>query len=125
MRTTITALLLVILGGIVPAAPTSDVGSVLLGGRANYATIGGPDYLAIRADRGTLVRICGAGECQTLRSTDYGPAKRTGDIADIALGRFAAICGWSVPVARRMGECDVTIETLTDIPLPATDTEEP
>lgn len=104
----------VILLGLAPNA--------ILGGTANYADPGhGPDYLAIRADRGTLVRICGAGGCWRTRSTDYGPARSTGDVADIALVRFAAICGWSVAVARQMGECQVTIEYVDDIPLPPTD----
>lgn len=78
-------------------------------GRANYATLGSR-YLALREKRGTRVRICGDGGCVRMTSTDYGPAKRTGDIADIALPVFAKVCGWSVEKARRMGECDVTIE---------------
>ena len=92
-------------------------------GTANYATIGGPRYLAIRAKRGTLVRITGPGGEWVTRSTDYGPAKGTGDIADIALGEFARLCGWTVEFAREMGECEVTIERLGDIALPETDTE--
>lgn len=106
-------------------ADVRAVGTALLAGRANYAAPShGSSYLAIRADRGTLVKICGAGSCWTTRSTDYGPAKRTGDVADIALVRFAEICGWSVARARQMGECDVTIEFLGEsIVLPATDTE--
>lgn len=92
-------------------------------GRANYANPShGPDYLAIRADRGTLVRICGAGACWVTRSTDYGPDKDTGDIADIALVQFARICGWTIEHARRMGECDVTVERLGDIKPPETST---
>jgi hypothetical protein len=91
-------------------------------GVANYADPShGPDYLAIRAPRGTWVTITGKGGTVTMASTDYGPARSTGDVADIALVRFAKVCGWSVPVARRMGECTVTIETV-DASLPATDT---
>lgn len=105
-------------------AVDGEIGTVIESGRANYATIGGPNYLAIRSPRGTTVKICGAGGCDTMVSTDYGPAKRTGDIADIALGRFARICGWSVEKARAMGECDVTIEYLGKIRLPETDTDE-
>lgn len=103
-------------GGETPAAHS------LITGRANYATCCGSRYLAMRLDRGTLVRITGAGGSWTTRTTDYGPAKRTGDIADIALGRFAEVCGWSVAHARRMGECDVTVELLGEIELPETDT---
>jgi hypothetical protein len=91
-------------------------------GRANFAEPShGIDYLALREKRGTLVEICGAGGCLRMVSTDYGPDKDTGDLADIALVRFAAVCGWSVSVARRMGECDVTIEKLRVPHAPATD----
>lgn len=114
------AILLVVL-----ATAFGQVGTPLIGGRANYANPShGSDYLAMRLDRGTVVRICGAGDCWTTKTTDYGPAKRTGDIADIALVQFARICGWSVAHARRMGECDVEIEILGDIKLPETSTVE-
>jgi hypothetical protein len=101
------------------------VGTALIGGTANYANPShGRNYLAIRADRGTVVRICGAGDCQVMKSTDYGPAERTGDVADIALYRFAEICGYTVAEARQRGECFVEIEFLGDIELPATDMED-
>lgn len=118
-----TIALVVLAGSLVDVrAEDGDVGTAMIAGRANYAdTSFGPNYLAIRAKRGTLVRICGAGACQILRSTDYGPAKRTGDIADIALVRFAQICGWSVEKAARMGECDIELEFLDSVKLPETD----
>jgi hypothetical protein len=108
------------------APPDGAIGSVLLAGRANFAASShGPNYLAIRFDRGTRVRICGAGGCRVMRSTDYGPKRTTGDLADIALVRFAAICGLSIGEARQAGECDVEIELLGRTPLPETDPEEP
>lgn len=108
------------LGAMVEA----EIGSVLLAGDANFADpIHGSEYLAMRFDRGTPVTITGAGGTWVTRTTDYGPAKSTGDIADIALVRFAAVCGWSIEEARRRGECDVTIELLGEIRLPATDTK--
>lgn len=98
-----------------------------IAGRANYADPSfGADYLAIRAELGTRVRICGAGGCERMTSTDVGPKRSTGDIADIGLATFAKICGWSIAKAERMGECDVSIEFLEAGPaptLPATDTE--
>jgi hypothetical protein len=65
----------------------------ILAGNISYATLG-PDYLAVRAPRGTLVTIC-AKTCQTLRSTDYGPSSRIrpARIADLALNRWLKVCG--------------------------------
>lgn len=104
-------------------------------GTANYAVAShGQDYLAIRAKRGTRVEVCGAGGCKNLVSTDYGPAKRTGDIADIGIYWFARLCGYYDPnaedpyaEARSRGECQVTIRFLGKAPrpeptLPPTDT---
>jgi hypothetical protein len=45
-------------------------------------------------------------------------------VADIALYRFAEICGYTVAEARQRGECFVEIEFLGDIELPATDMED-
>jgi hypothetical protein len=53
---------------------------------------------------------------------DYGPVEATGDIADIALVRFAKVCGYTIPEAKRRGECAVEVEVLGDIELPRTDT---
>ena len=127
--------LLAFMGAFLLLLPPS-VGAREISGDANYAAPShGDDYLAIRADRGTLVEICGAGGCKRLRSTDYGPAKRTGDIADIGLYWFARICGYHNPgaddpyaEARSRGECNVTIEFIRGEPaaprmtLPPTDT---
>jgi hypothetical protein len=67
--------------------------ATILAGNISYATFG-PDYLAVRAPRGTLVTIC-AKTCQTLRSTDYGPSSkiRPARIADLALDRWLKVCG--------------------------------
>lgn len=108
------------------ALALGQVGSVAIGGDANYATAShGVDYLAMRLPRGTIVDICGAGGCwRGARVNDFGPVVATGDIADIALGHFAHVCGYTIRQAERMGECSVTVEIVrVDIPLPATDTE--
>ena len=119
--TLLTLILALSLAAPVQLAPPLEV----VQGVANFAEPGhGSDYLAMRLDRGTRVRITGAGGSWTTRTTDYGPAKRTGDIADIALVRFADICGWSVAVARQRGECYVSVTILSDVELPATDTIE-
>jgi hypothetical protein len=95
-----------------------------LTGTANFARPShGADYLAMRLPRGTVVTICGAGGCWVGVVNDFGPVEATGDIADIALVKFARICGWSIATARRMGECVVTV-TRGGPDLPATDQEE-
>lgn len=102
-----------------------NVGTPLIAGQANYADPShGSGYLAMRLARGTHVRICGAGGCTTMTVNDYGPVEATGDIADIALVRFAKVCGYTIPEAKRRGECAVEVEVLTRVPtvLPATDT---
>jgi hypothetical protein len=72
----------------------------------------GPDYLAIPAGPGHRVEICGPGGCETLTSTDAGPdaaALARGRIADLALVRFAHVCGFSgVDETRRRGLCQAT-----------------
>lgn len=88
-----------------------QVGTVQEGGDANFANPShGSDYLAMRLPRGTIVTITGAGGSWTAPTTDYGPVLATGDIADIALVKFARICGWTIAHARLMGECSVTVE---------------
>lgn len=103
------------------AIALGQVGSVAIGGSANYANPShGPEYLAMRLPRGTVVTITGAGGTWTTAVTDYGPVEATGDIADIALVQFARICGWTVAEARQRGECFVQVE-YGSVPLPATD----
>jgi hypothetical protein len=117
------AVFLAVLALVLAVAPARSDDT--LRGDANFAaTSHGSDYLAIRSGRGTLVEICGKGDCQVMRSTDYGPAKRTGDIADIAFVRFAEICGYTQAYARIRGECTVTIRFIDEIKLPATDTDD-
>lgn len=94
-------------------------------GDANFADPGyGPGYLAVREwPVGTRVTVCGEGDCARMRVTSYGPAKRTGDIADIGLRTFAKVCGYTVREARIRGECTVTISAgWRDVALPPTDT---
>jgi hypothetical protein len=100
-----------------------QVGTVQESGTANYASPShGSNYLAMRLPRGTSVRICGAGGCWNGVVNDYGPVLSTGDIADIALVKFAHVCGYTIPEAKRRGECSVTAEYGGTIPLPPTDT---
>jgi len=72
----------------------------------------GPDYLAIPPGPGHRVEVCGPGGCEILVSTDAGPNRamlEKGRIADLALGRFARVCGFSgVDEARRRGLCQAT-----------------
>lgn len=99
----------------------SAVGTVMVAGQANFANPShGSDYLAMRLPRGTVVQLCGAGGCWTGTVNDYGPVEATGDIADIALVRFAHVCGYSIAEAKLRGECAVTAEY--GWTLPPTDT---
>jgi hypothetical protein len=115
------------LAALLPAQ--GAIGTPLIAGHANYADPShGSGYLAMRLPRGTHVRICGAGGCTSMIVNDYGPVPSTGDIADIALVKFARVCGYYRPravdpyaLAKRRGECAVEVEVLGDIRLPATD----
>lgn len=83
----------------------------------------GKSYLAMRLPKGTHVTLSGPGGTWEAVVNDYGPAKRTGRIADIAVGRWEDICG----VPRSLGLCRVTavITNRAAIALPETDQEEP
>ena len=83
----------------------------------------GKSYLAMRLPKGTHVTLSGPGGTWEAVVNDYGPAKRTGRIADIAVGRWEDICG----VPRSLGLCRVTavITKRAAIALPETDQEEP
>ena len=90
-------------------------------GNAGWAVASlGASYLAVRLPRGTLVTVCGPGDCWTTRTTDYGPSSRIrpARVADIAVGRWREVCGMSPS----RGLCRVTI-VRTPI-APATDLEE-
>jgi hypothetical protein len=103
----------------------AQLGTPLIAGDANFADPShGGGYLAMRLDHGTVVRICGNGGCKEMVVTDYGPVEATGDIADIALVRFASVCGYTIEEARIRGECEVEVEILDAITLPPTDTVE-
>jgi len=68
-------------------------------------------YLALPQGRGVLARICGAGGCVTMRSTDAGPDKATqrrGRIADLSMSVFVRVCG--VPASA--GLCRVSVRIL-------------
>ncbi|MHB8398401.1 MAG: hypothetical protein ACYDCI_05630 [Candidatus Limnocylindrales bacterium] len=68
-------------------------------------------YLALPEGRGWRVRICGAGGCATMTSTDAGPdlaMQRLGRVADLSVETFSAICG----VPWWFGLCEVTIVVL-------------
>jgi hypothetical protein len=109
------------LASLLPAQ--GAIGPPLIAGQANFADPShGSGYLAMRLPRGTHVRITGAGGSVLMTVNDYGPVEATGDIADIALVRFARICGWTVAEAKRRGECAVEVEVGVRIALPATDT---
>ena len=57
-----------------------------------------------RLPRGTAIRVCGPLGCWSGRSVGYGPAARTGRVADLSRAVFARICG-----SPSMGLCPVTV----------------
>ncbi len=100
--------------------PTADIGTALIGGWIGWAEPElGPNYLATRFPRGTLVRIC-AVECITRRTTDFGPSAAIDPprIADLSVLDWEAISG----LPRSRGLVLGSIETINEAPLPATDT---
>ena len=65
-------------------------------------------FTAMRLPKGTVVRICGAGGCRTMRSTDAGPdlaMQRAGRVADLSDAVWMAVCG--LPLSA--GLCRVTV----------------
>ena len=59
-----------------------------------------------RYPRGTVIRVCGRLGCTgKVRSWGYGPAKRTGRIADLDVAVFENVCG-----PRGMGVCQIRLE---------------
>lgn len=111
--------------GSTPApSATQTAADVTLEGIASWvAPRYGRNYLAMRLPKGTHVTLSGPGGTWEAVVNDYGPAKRTGRIADIAVGRWEDICG----VPRSLGLCRVTavITKRAAIALPETDQEEP
>ncbi|HTR71886.1 MAG TPA: hypothetical protein VMH41_16875 [Mycobacteriales bacterium] len=81
--------------------------------RRGIASTYGPKYserwVALPDGPGWRFRVCGAGGCETLISTDAGPDKaeqRAGRIVDLPVGAFESVCG----VPWTMGLCDVTVQ---------------
>jgi hypothetical protein len=103
------------------AAGTAVMPPSSVSGNAGWAVASlGASYLAVRLPRGTLVSVCGPGDCWTTRTTDYGPSSRITPprVADIAVGQWQRVCGMSPS----RGLCRVTI---VRTPMgPATDLEE-
>ena len=65
-------------------------------------------YLALPRGAGITVRICGAGGCVTMRSTDAGPdlaMQRAGRVADLSDAVWQAVCG--LPLSA--GLCKVAV----------------
>ena len=60
-----------------------------------------------RLPRGTRIRVCGPLGCWSGRSVGYGPAVRTGRIADLSRAVFASVCG-----DPSIGLCRVSLEVL-------------
>lgn len=68
----------------------------------------GVGYLALPGGRGIRVRICGAGGCVTMTSTDAGPSlagQRMGRVADIGVRTWERVCR----LPRSRGVCWVTV----------------
>lgn len=105
-------------------APTHTAADVTIEGIASWvAPKWGHDYLAMRLPRGTRVTLSGPGGTWHAVVNDYGPARRTGRIADIAVGRWEDITG----LDRSLGLARITvvITKRAAIALPETDQEEP
>ena len=63
-------------------------------------------HVVTRYARGTVIRVCGRIGCTgKVLSWGYGPAKRTGRIADLDVRIFENVCG-----PRSMGVCTIKLE---------------
>ena len=82
----------------------------------------GRDYLAMRLPKGTRVTLSGPGGSWHAVVNDYGPAKRTGRIADIAVGRWEDITGLDRSLG--LARITVTIDKRAVPTLPPTDMED-
>jgi hypothetical protein len=78
-------------------------------GTASYMGPAFPaSYLALPRGPGITVRICGAGGCVTMRSTDAGPdlaMQRLGRVADLSNWAWLRVCGEPLSA----GLCRVTV----------------
>lgn len=81
-------------------------------GIASHMGAGFPaGYLALPIGPGYFVRICGAGGCVEMRSTDAGPdlaMQREGRVADLSVAVFVKVCG--VPAG--LGLCQVSVTVI-------------
>ena len=79
--------------------------------RTGLASTYGPAYseawVAIPQGAGWRIRVCGAGGCRTLVTTDTGPTIPD-RIVDLPVGAFEAICG--VPWTRGLCRVSLVIE---------------
>lgn len=102
--------------------PVTSAPEVSERGRLNQADPShGSRYLAVRAPRGTWIRVC-AKRCVVMASTDYGPEAGTGKVADVALVVWRFVC----QRADSRGTCPGSITWPVEAPtpsLPATDVE--
>ena len=101
---------------------TGTAADVTIEGIASWvAPKWGRDYLAMRLPRGTRVTLSGPGGTWHAVVNDYGPARRTGRIADIAVGRWEDITG----LDRSLGLARITvvITKMAGPTLPPTDME--
>jgi len=73
-------------------------------GEASWGPFKG--HVVTRYPRGTVIRVCGRIGCTgKVLSWGYGPAKRTGRIADLDVRVFENVCG-----PRSMGVCQIKLE---------------
>ena len=64
-------------------------------------------HVVTRYPRGTIIRVCGKLGCTgRVKSWGYGPAKRTGRIADLDINVFRNVCGDPI----RLGVCQIRLE---------------
>ena len=67
----------------------------LIGIASNMGPGFGPTYLALPQGRGWIARICGPAACITRVSTDVGPERWTGRVADLNVADFEKVSGQS------------------------------
>jgi hypothetical protein len=100
-----------------PLAATKQRAQPAQGARSGVASYMaasyGADYLALPAGPGIRARICGAGGCVTMTSTDAGPDRAMQRapyyrVADLSLVAWLRVCG--LPASR--GLCRVAVTVL-------------
>jgi hypothetical protein len=84
---------------------TGGTASKVITGEASWG-YGFKGHVVTRYPRGTVIRVCGRLGCTgKVLSWGYGPAKRTGRIADLDVSVFENVCG-----PRSMGVCQIKLE---------------